>query len=100
MGSFVNPMAPRRSPIAFLVKASTKDQKGDVLTKEIAGPRFEECKGMLNIIPTAVTFAENVTGVFIRTGGIFSRFQKFLVILHTFSCTEAGGFFVTDFSVV
>ena len=42
-----------QNPQAHLVKASTKEQKGDILTKEMGGQRFEECKEMLGVIPIA-----------------------------------------------
>ena len=37
------------NPQAQLIKAATKDQKGDILTKEMDGKRFGECKEMLQL---------------------------------------------------
>ena len=57
------------SPQAHLLKVPTKEQKGDLLTKEMLGPRFEECKAMMGIQPVACTLPGCKTQVLLCIGG-------------------------------
>ena len=57
------------NPSAHLLKAQSKDQKGDILTKEMSGPRFEECKDMLHIVPIACTLPERSGRMLVCIGG-------------------------------
>ena len=58
------------NPQAVLMKADSKDHKGDLLTKEMSKARFEECKGMLQIVPIAVSLSSGVPQILICQDGV------------------------------
>ena len=49
--SYPGEISGDENPQATLLKVETAKQKGDLLTKEMEKPRFEECKRMLQILP-------------------------------------------------
>ena len=49
--SYLGEIFGDENPQSTLLKVETAKQKGDLLTKEMEKPRFEECKRMLQILP-------------------------------------------------
>lgn len=78
-------------PRAHLLKAPSKDQKGDLLTKEMSGPRFEECKQMLGIVPMACILPERPAKMLICIGGHLKPVSECLAEITLISqCSDAS----------